>query len=108
MDDKDLHLSGQTASESGSDQLHLAGSNGIMRLATISEDNESRVIAALRVLSVRPASIIDITTDASGNAAITLDASTGIKTITVKDATVVKAAEQINRSIRNGDKILSR
>ena len=106
MDDKELHLSGQTVSESGSD--HLAGSNGTMRLVTISEDNESRVMAALRVLSVRPASIIDITTDASGNAAITLDASTGIKTITVKDATVAKATEQINRSIRNGNEILSR
>lgn len=43
MADKDLHLSNQTIRESGSDQLHLANSVGVMRFATVTEDNASRI-----------------------------------------------------------------
>ena len=108
MDDKELHVSGQTASEIGSDQLHLAGSSGAMRLATFSESNTSRTVTFMGVLALRLASIIDITEDANGNAAITLDVGGGTKTVTV-NITVAGAAEEINRSIRSdGDKILSR
>jgi len=43
MADKDLHLSNQTIRESGADQIHLANGVGVVRSATVTEDNASRI-----------------------------------------------------------------
>ena len=43
MAEKDLHIAAATVRESGADQLHLASSAGVMRFATVTEDNASRI-----------------------------------------------------------------
>ena len=46
MAEKDLHIAAATVRESGADQLHVASSAGVMRFATVTEDNAARVPVA--------------------------------------------------------------
>mgnify|MGYP003139257084 FL=1 len=41
MADKDLHISGATIRESGTEETHVASSVGVLRFATFTEDNQA-------------------------------------------------------------------
>tara|TARA_Y100001973_G_C5209218_1_gene344272 strand:+ start:15158 stop:15478 length:321 start_codon:yes stop_codon:yes gene_type:complete len=106
MADKEIHLHGATASEHGSDELHLAGSPKVAGLATLLQDNVAALSAS--TFAVRPEQVLALTTDVNNNVVMTVIHSRGTKKVILSNKTVAAVTEIINRSELDGNDILAR